>query len=278
MNFTRLYFSKISILLFFLILFFTSCRDARAKNFFPPFGKNKEVLAASDTNVMLELPVYTVTRTGQTIYHCAYTVNFNPEWLIPNWVAYELTKEEAKGTVGRSSYFIPDPDLETRCPSYKDYSSSPYDRGHMAPAGDMKWDPQAMEESFFMTNICPQDHELNDGDWRLLEEQIRRWALKYGNIYIVCGPIVSDNPERIGRSRVAVPDGFYKVILCKIDGRWQALGFLFDNEGTHHSLKTYCHSVDEVEKLTGIDFFSLLEDSVEDKIEAECNPANWGLR
>ncbi|MCR4965565.1 MAG: DNA/RNA non-specific endonuclease [Bacteroidales bacterium] len=270
--------SKITFIIFLTSLIFSSCEYIRAKDFSSTFGSKEEVLAPSDTDVMLELPVYTSTRTGQTIYHCGYTVNFNPDWLIPNWVAYELTEEEANGKQGRADFFTEDPELDTHCPSYKDYSTSEYDRGHMAPAGDMKWDQQAMEECFFMTNICPQDHSLNTGDWRLLEEQIRRWALKYDNIYVVCGPIVSDNPERIGRSGVAVPDAFYKVVLCKIDGKWQALGFLFDNdESKHHALKTYCHSVDHVEHITGIDFFSALDDSVENMIEADYNPRIWGL-
>ncbi len=225
----------------------------------------------------LEIPYRLEDNEGTVIEHMGYALSYNSEYRVPNWVAYELTREEARGTHERGSYFVLDPDLETWCPSYKDYSSSVYDRGHMAPAGDMKWDQQAMEESFYMTNVCPQDHDLNGGDWRILEEQIRRWAIKYGNIYIVCGPLVSDQPERIGRSGVAVPDGFFKVVLCKINGQWQSIGFLFDNNGTHHPLKYYSRSIDEVERLTGIDFFHQLDDAVEDRIEADNDPRIWGL-
>ena len=93
-------------------------------------------------------------------------------------------------------------------------TKSGYDRGHMAPAADMKWSKQAMEESFYMSNICPQNPNLNRGDWNDLEEKSRQWAKKYGAVYIACGPIYdTKRPKRIGNNKVAVPHAFYKVIL-----------------------------------------------------------------
>lgn len=230
---------------------------------------------AEPTPDLLEIPVLKADRPEQIIAHKGYTVSYNSDWCVPNWVAYELTREEVRGTVPRAVHFEPDPDVQGVCPTYRDYSRSSYTRGHMAPAGDMKWDTTAMRESFYLSNVCPQDHNLNDGDWKVLEEQARSWAYKYGSVYIACGPIMSNNPEVIGRNNVAVPDAFYKVLLCKINGQWQALGFVFDNKPGHRQLHYYCRSIDEVENITGIDFFPALDDEIENAIEAKTDFSAW---
>lgn len=229
----------------------------------------------SDAPDLLEIPQLKVSRAEQIIEHKAYTVSYNENWRIPNWVAYELTRSEASGNGDRADRFEPDPEVDGASASYKDYSASEYDRGHMAPAGDMKWDRTAMNECFYLSNICPQNHNLNSGDWNDLEMQIRYWAKKYGNVYITCGPIVSDHPETIGYNDVAVPDAFFKVCLCQIDGTWQGIGFVFENKAGHKRLTSYCKSIDEVEKITGIDFFPNLEDNIENKVEAQFNTSAW---
>ncbi len=255
-----------------LLIIMISCSNLRSQQ------TDNIVNTAGEDPEALEIPLFTISRTGQTIEHCAYTVSYNEQWRIPNWVAYELTRKEASGTLPRGHFFVPDPNVKGATAQYYDYKESGYDHGHMAPAGDMKWDQQAMDECFYLSNICPQDHDLNNGDWRLLEERIREWALKYGNIYIVCGPIVGENPKTIGSHKVAVPDGFFKVLLCRIEGKWQALGFYFENQPGHHALTHYCKSVDEIEHLTGMDFFAPLEDNIEDTIEATYDMQAWGLR
>lgn len=226
----------------------------------------------------LEIPQCKEARAEQIIEHKGYTVSYNSDWCIPNWVAYELTKEETYGNVDRTDHFDPDPAVNGVCPTFRDYSRSGYDRGHMAPAGDMKWDQTAMQESFYLSNICPQDHNLNKGDWNTLEEKARYWARKYGNVYIVCGPIMSNNPETIGYNNVAVPDAFYKVFLTQINGEWQTIGFVFQNQPGERPLISYCKSVDDIEKITGIDFFPSLDDNIEDQIEAHFSASLWGLR
>jgi len=215
----------------------------------------------------LEIPKSKKKLNEQVIEHKGYTVSYNTTWLIPNWVAYELTDEEVVGQVSRSGKFIPDPDITGRCSTHEDYKGSGYDRGHMAPAGDMKWDKTAMDESFYTTNICPQNHNLNGGDWKELEEQMRDWAIKNEKVYIVCGPIMKKKYKTIGENNVAVPDSFFKVVLMYRDGSWRSLGFVFENKGGNKPLDTYARSVDEVEKITGLDFFSVLPDEIENEIE-----------
>lgn len=215
----------------------------------------------------LEIPQSKKKLKEQVVEHKGYTVSYNTTWLIPNWVAYELTDEEVVGQVSRADKFVPDPDIKGRCSTTDDYKGSGYDRGHMAPAGDMKWDAKAMEESFYTTNICPQNHNLNAGDWKELEEQVRDWAIKNEKVYVVCGPIMKQKYETIGQNNVAVPDSFYKVVLMYKDGNWRALGFVFANKAGNKPLDTYAKSIDEVEKITGFDFFSVLPDEIENEIE-----------
>ena len=137
-----------------------------------------------------------------------------------------------------------------------------------------------MDESFCMTNICPQNHNLNTGAWNDLEMQCRSWAKNYGTLYICCGPIFdSPNPKTIGRRqglKIAVPDRFFKVVLAL--GRVpKAIGFIYPNRACDGDMRDYAVSVDKVEKETGMDFFYQLEDKQEKELERVCNPASWGI-
>lgn len=224
----------------------------------------------------LEIPRLIESRSQQVIEHVAYTVSFNADWNIPNWVAYSLTKEETVGETTRASHFYPDPEIKHNPVITKDYSHSGFDRGHMAPAADMKWSEQAMRESFYMTNICPQNQSLNRGDWNDLEELARDWARKYGEIFIACGPIVEEGCQVIGHDRkIVVPSAFYKVFLRKTATSWTSIGFVFPNQAGNRPLMTYMMSVNEVETMTGIDFFFHLPDGVEEQVEANNELIDW---
>ena len=110
----------------------------------------------------IEMP--SVEPDENIIYHAGYTTSYNTTTLIPKWVAYELTDEEVQGVFPRSGSFGMDPDSTGRQAMREDYSNSGWDKGHMAPAADMKWSEQSMYESFYLTNICPQNHTLNERD------------------------------------------------------------------------------------------------------------------
>ena len=225
---------------------------------------NKQV----DTSRM-EIPL-TKGKQGQIIQRTGYTLSYDAKNKTPQWVAWELTKEETRGNEERTNEFQPDPDVMGSKVVTYDYSGSGYDRGHMAPAGDMKWSKKAMQESFYMSNICPQDHNLNTEDWNDLEMKSREWARRYGKVYIVCGPIYKGmRNEYIGDHRVKVPDAFFKVILINDAKKQYALGFYFENEAGERPLTEYLTSVDELEKLTGLDFFSALPDEKENLLEKE---------
>ena len=231
------------------------------------------------TDAALEIPTYTRARAhSQQISHKAYTVDYNEEWRLANWVAYSLDSSQTRGPVERYTKFEPDPKVKGATAQWWDYKNTRYDRGHLVPAGDMKWDATAMRECFYLSNICPQDHTFNEGDWNYLENRVRGWANFYGKVYVACGPIVSEHPETIGENCIAVPDSFYKVVLCNMRGTWKAIGFVYANNGTHHNLNYYVRTVDDVERVTGIDFFYQLPDEVETPVEKEVDWEAWRIR
>lgn len=225
----------------------------------------------------LEIPSPLPDRQEQIITHDGYTVSYNANWRIPNWVAYELTENKTQGTVKRGNDFIPDPQVKGHTATTEDYKHSGYDRGHMAPAADMKWSTYAMAQCFYLSNICPQNSNLNKGDWKELEEKGRIWAQQYGSIYIVCGPIVEKTYTTIGKNKVAIPHSFFKVFLRNSGNPPEAIGFIFPNKAGNQPLRTYSTSIDEIEQISGIDFFPALPDSIENRIEAKYNPEKWEL-
>lgn len=212
---------------------------------------------------------------SQTVSHVGFTASYNSNWLIPNWVSYNLTRDKVNGTIPRPKRaYEPDPLVKGKSAEHKDYSNSGYTRGHMAPAADMKWSIEAMNESFYLSNVCPQIAELNGGIWEKLEKRIRALATE-STLYICCGPIVSQSPMRIGKNRIAVPEKFFKVICMQRRGKWQAVGFIFPNSACKGSMFDYATSVDDVEKITGHDFFFNISDDIETSIESLWKMRDW---
>ncbi|WP_289771684.1 DNA/RNA non-specific endonuclease [Bacteroides acidifaciens] len=223
----------------------------------------------------LAIPISLTPQQEQIIRHTGYTVSYNKELKLPNWVSYELTREETKGKEKRNNRFIADPLVKGIIATNADYARSGYDKGHMAPAADMKWSPQAMKESFYFSNMCPQHPQLNRRGWKNLEEKIRDWAIADSAIIIICGPIITKQPKTIGKNKVAVPKQYFKVILSPFVRPMRAIGFLFNNRQALEPLSTYAVTVDSIERLTNMDFFASLPDEIENKIEAEENYFQW---
>lgn len=231
-----------------------------------------EISSAKGNTTEYKIEVSGGNDNAIVVEHCGYRTAFNKGYKIPNWVAYEVTKTELENEVcSRTDNFIPDPKISRVSVNTKDYSKSGYDRGHMAPAADMKWSVVAMEESFYLSNVCPQAPELNRGRWLKLENTVRTITFHNDVVYVVCGPIVAKDHMTIGTNKVAVPDAFFKVIYWVDNGEWVAIGFIMENRKCNGNLKTYATSVDNVEKITGMDFFSNLPNEIEDYIESDAN-------
>lgn len=225
----------------------------------------------------LEIPLSLTKQKEQVIHHTGYTVSYNSDWRLPNWVGYELTRQEVQGTAKRSNRFTTDPLVDGPMATNQDYTRSGYDKGHMAPAADMKWGNTVMKESFYFSNICPQHPELNRRRWKDLEDKIRDWSVADSAIVIICGPIVNKAPQTIGKNQVTIPQHFFKVILSPYSSSPKAIGFIFSNKRSVAPLQDYVVSVDSIENLTGLDFFASLPDSLEDSIEAHSNAEQWGI-
>lgn len=223
----------------------------------------------------LEKVVIPETIPSQIVEYEGMTLSFNSEKHLPNWVAWELTRLEVAGTYPRKDNFRGDDNVAGSAEKW-DYSYSGYDRGHMAPAADMKWSKKAMDDSFYMTNMCPQAKSLNTGAWKRLEEKCRQWAEIDSAIIIVCGPVLTDPIlEHIGDNNVAVPQRFFKVILSPYVDEPRGIGFIMPNGKVPGGMQAAAVSIDEVERITGLDFFSSLPDEIENEVESQCRFHYW---
>ena len=213
------------------------------------------------------------------IFHQAYLLSYNSITLTANWVAYELTAEETDGTWSRKGLrFMPDPDYDGQQADNDDYRNSGYSRGHLAPAGDMKWDSLAMLESFYFTNCIPQETKFNNGKWNQLEEKTRRWARQYGRVYVVCGPVYeNEDTLRIGHNGVAVPDACFKALLIPKEESYSAIAFVMRNGGEERPLMECACTVDELEEMLSMDYFCNLPKRQQEIVESVIVREDWGL-
>ena len=204
----------------------------------------------------LEIPK---AKAGEMIIsHTGYSLSYNDTHEQANWVAYELTKEETNKLFDRTDKFMVDPLVKTGSANDNDYSKSGYDRGHLVPAADMGWSSTTMAESFYYSNMSPQEPGFNRGIWKKLEELVRSWAIENDNIYIVTSPVLTNGLATIGTNKVSIPEYYYKVILDYSEPDIKGIGFIMKNTGSQSPLQNFAVTIDSVERYTGIDFFPLL--------------------
>lgn len=210
------------------------------------------------------------------VRHTYYALCYDEEHEQARWTVYILEgKKLREGRIRRTQDFRPDPKVSTRSAQLADYRRSGYDRGHLVPAGDFKWDSIGMSETFYLSNISPQIHEFNAGIWEEVESTVRAWARQKGRLVVYTGPLLDTIKERIGSSRVSVPRGYYKVVYHLDEKVSSAIGFLVPHAPSSKSPLSYIVTVDSVEKVTGIDFFPALPDGVEERIESRLELRLW---
>lgn len=158
-----------------------------------------------------------------------------------------------------------------------DYWNSGYDRGHMAASADFKWSKPALSESYYYSNIIPQNPGLNQKTWNRLEMKVREWAIDNSELIVVTGPVLNDSLPKIqqGSFKVSIPAYIYKIVLDYYPPEYKAIAFLYPNKDVPFELEKHSVSIDSIEKLTGIDFFPNLPDSLENKLEAMKNIADF---
>ena len=228
-------------------------------------------LENTNTSILsLEIPL--VLNGEKLIQHAGYSFVYSEEHEQAKWVAYVLNNKELDGTFGRSDNFREDPSVSSGSASNLDYAKSGYDRGHLAPAADMKWSEKAMSESFYYSNMSPQLPAFNRGIWKILEEKLRDWALENDSILIVTGPILPSKTEKklatIGPNSVTVPEYYYKAILDFKNEKSKSIAFILPNKGSKMPLKSFVFTIDSLEKLSKIDFFYKLDNKLETSVES----------
>ncbi len=207
----------------------------------------------------------------QIVKHSAFVSSYNATHRQPNYVVHVIPKDILYGTNTRSNDFRKDPLIKQNMSDSVDYWNSGYDRGHMAASADFKWNKKALSESYFYSNIIPQNRGLNHNSWNKLEMQVREWAIDNSELIVITGPILSNNLSKIqqGSFKVSIPDYVYKIVLDYFLPTYKAIAFLYPNKDVPYELEKHVVSIDSIEKLTGIDFFPKLEDSLENRLEAE---------
>lgn len=229
------------------------------------------------TNVLVsaESVDYLPVPSNDLVKHTYYTLSYNEKYEQANWVYYSLTDSMViKGGSERSNKFKVDKMVSTGSAKSADYTKSGYDRGHLCPAADMDFNPVAMEESFLMSNICPQAPDFNRGIWKELETEVRNWAKKENKLYVVTGPVFNDNKGTIGQEEVLVPGYFFKILYEETD-QPKIIAFVFPNRKSDRPLADFAVTIDEAEKLTGFDFFSQIPDELENKLESRVDLSGW---
>ena len=235
-------------------------------------GKELDEDGEFDASEMVRLPAHI---PSQLLSRTAYCLSYNKETRCPNWVAWSLTADHTDGDWARSNDYREDYNVPSPRATNDDYRGSSWSRGHMCPAGDCKWNVNAMSETFLLSNMCPQNRSLNSGLWNRIEMDCRKWAKKYGSVYIVCGPLLYNiEHEIIGVNKVVVPEAFFKVVLC-LQGKPKAIGFVVKNNAGTKKKDQYVNTVDEVERLTGYDFFPALPDDIENEVESHADVKDW---
>ncbi|MEQ8906058.1 DNA/RNA non-specific endonuclease [Ekhidna sp.] len=234
-----------------LILFFSSSSLAQDDKYLPKSSGDIAVVS-------------------HTHYHLGYSENHEQA----AWVAYELASSEIYGNVDRTEDFREDPLVSTGSASLEDYKGSGYDRGHLAPAADMAFSELAMSESFFLSNMSPQEAGFNRGIWKSLESQVRQWVSEKGSLYVVTGAVlIGSMKKEIGPNAVDVPEYYYKILY--VDDSYQMIGFLMKNEKSDKDIMSFAVSVDKIEEVTGLDFFHQLKDREEELKESGFLFSDW---
>jgi len=278
------------VVIAFLVLFcafasFSWSFDLSPVSCFQPLSKEEQ-------QIEKEIMQYGYPDTATLRYRTDYVLSYDGRNRVPHWVCEHLNAERLKGDADRKkSKFKEDPSIPVEFRStLNDYKGSGFDRGHMAPAADHKSSQKAMDDTFFLSNMSPQvGIGFNRDYWSRLEDRVREWALSKKELYVYTGPLYIPEAEAdgkkyvkyqvIGGNNVAVPTHFFKVILAEMaDGRIEMLAFVLPNRKIppDTALASFLASVDEVERLSGLDFFNVLDRETQERMEKERQTRVWG--
>ncbi len=242
-------------------------------NFYTPATYSDPELEAGGPAVpRFALPAST---TGEVVHHAYYSLSYHEAYEQAEWVAYTLDRIHLTYDDRERPLFIEDPRVRSKSADWKNYRGSGYDRGHLCPAGDRRFSDYAYNETFYTSNISPQRSDFNAGVWNRLEIQVRRWARRYGTLYVITGGVLKKGLGSIGEEAVAVPEAFYKIVVRGDEAEPKVLAFLMPHRETNGSLPGFLVPVDSLEQITGIDFFHQLPDNLESGLEQSASGKGW---
>lgn len=242
------------------------------ENFYTPATYSNPNSSGEDVVEMDFLPSST---TGEVVHHEFFSLSYNEPYEQAEWVAYELKKSQLTYDDRKRPYFIEDPLVRTKSADWRNYRGSGYDRGHLCPAGDRRFSEFAYNETFYTSNISPQDKDFNAGVWNRLEQQVRRWCKKYGDLVIITGGVLEEGLEEIGEEDVDVPRYFYKIVLKGDGNAAQVLAFLMPATESNAPLQSFLVPVHTLEERTGIDFFQKQSKAWQEEREQNVDASGW---
>lgn len=240
------------------------------------------LLLANPINVMCPqfavwgAPQVAVEGNNQYICRAAYALNYNYKTKVSYFAVEKITLTQIKGTASRKNDFREDPSIPAvHRSTLKDYASSGYDRGHMAPAADFVNSELAMSESFFLSNMMPQSPGNNRGIWKYTEEQTRKWVEKHGDLFVVTGTIYNNKSKAVViGAGVLVPTHVYKVVIDPKSNR--SISFLFPNIKLDLStLEKHIVTIADIEKAAGVNISPALPSNLSYIETTKANLNDW---
>lgn len=231
------------------------------------------------------------TTVGEEIIcHSAMCLVYEEKHEQAKWVAHIILPDIVKGKEGRTDDFRKDTLVKTETADDDDYflkikqpdgkikyDGFGYDRGHLAPSADFRWSKKALSESYYYSNMSPQQPDFNRQKWASLEATFREYVTTHTEtqLYVVTGPILYDTLPKLerGKNKVTIPEFYYKVAVDLTNNK--AIGFIMPNKKVEYPITSYAVTINDVEKITGINFFYQLNDSLEEVLESQKIIADW---
>ncbi len=218
-----------------------------------------------------------ISDDGMLINHSAMSMFYDEKHGQSKWVVHMILPDIKTGIQARTNDFRKDSMVISGTPGKEDYYNSGYDRGHLAASADFRWSKRALSESYYYSNMSPQKPEFNRGKWSQLEDFVRQYVLEYNEpVFVVTGGMLNDSLKKIGKEKmISVPKYYYKIIVDLAGNNKKGIAFIMLNGTNTKQIISYAVSIDSVEKVTGINFFASLPDTLQDRIEKMNNIDSW---
>jgi endonuclease G len=251
-----------------------------------------ELLKLAQCIDLLQVPGFPLAKKSlEIVKHSGYAIGFDCENKMPAWTFHVVTPDITFGNVSRTNDFRPDTTISCGSSDERDYFTRElrkdsteifkgfgFDRGHLVPSADFKWSPIGLSETYFYSNMTPQRPQFNRESWAEIEGLVRKIVdAEKKTLYVLTAPIITESLKTVENSvhQIKIPDWHYKVVADLSMDSPRGMAFLMPNRKCENRPSAYVVSIDSIEKLTGLDFFPNLSDSMELKIESRADFNDW---